>query len=619
MSHGLERAEKQASGHARTMPMWCNQKLMEAGENYSFSRDDRVAHEFSSGVNVARMLRILSTGRRMGEAKDQNLSTDGIMHQVDKELGSIKETGGDDNMLALYRQTNLRACWNFMQNHEGIKLGGVNPQSVQGEHLGTVLALIFRWVRKYDLVDGYGPLLEWVKSKTGTYIEVQGFSSSMNNGIAFLEMYSNLCPEHFNECAGTVDDWMERSQEDRLQMAFQMIEEGPLGVSQMLLVQDLEADRLDKDHKEQLITYVSAIKSAHKKWWEDEELRRKTQTNESQTALNEGDRYYKMGLQKFGNGRDTSDEVITTILTETVASIQTDPEPDYDRYIELALDRFDQETTVFNEAKDNFVRASDEYKKVNHVDVTDKIHQCDEQDRNVDEYRDMKKKELEELLRQEFQNDRAYRIYLKGDDLMSITIEEASEFVQTVVEETTNKMKASHRPEERVRLQEEALKQADEWVVKFEPIRDLFIESEETYPDSSVEGKRMCRTKIDELDNMISDFYENMRIEIANIEVDDTQDVLLEDELLKLYHETTRNIDKQLVGQEDLDTLTLDQLTQDPRVTKNRLNKILSKVRGVWGDSDNLRQKVHDRIDAIFNAHGYDCKKGTDCCVDCKA
>ena len=35
-----------------------------------------------------------------------------------------------------------------------------------------VLALIFRWVRTYDLVDGYSELLQWVKSKTGTYAKV---------------------------------------------------------------------------------------------------------------------------------------------------------------------------------------------------------------------------------------------------------------------------------------------------------------------------------------------------------------------------------------------------------------------------------------------------------------
>ncbi len=42
---------------------------------------------------------------------------------------------------------------------------------------GTILAVIFRWVKSYDMADGYSELLEWVKSKTGTYIQVTGWSS----------------------------------------------------------------------------------------------------------------------------------------------------------------------------------------------------------------------------------------------------------------------------------------------------------------------------------------------------------------------------------------------------------------------------------------------------------
>lgn len=49
----------------------------------------------------------------------------------------------------------------------------------------------------------------------------------------------------------------------------------------------------------------------------------------------------------------------------------------------------------------------------------------------------------------------------------------------------------------------------------------------------------------------------------------------------------------------------LENLIKDPTRTKHRLDQILEQVQGVWGDSDNLRQKVHDRIDAIFNAHGW--------------
>merc|ERR1712195_408715 len=68
-----------------------------------------------------------------------------------------------------------------------------------------------------------------------------------------------------------------------------------------------------------------------------------------------------------------------------------------------------------------------------------------------------------------------------------------------------------------------------------------------------------------------------------------------------------------------LEVLPLEQLLQNPTKCKERLDEILEKVKGVWGDSESLRQKVHDQVDAVFNANGYECKNGTDCCAECKS
>lgn len=173
------------------------------------------------------------------------------------------------------------------------------------------------------MAEGYSELLEWVKSKTGNYIKVTSFSTSFQDGVAFLELYHTLCEDDFKKRAGSMEDVLGLSPEEKLkvllgtcsecrlhdsvvpllpsslehtspihprrlahlcmQLAFDMIEEGPLSVKQMLTIKDLvtppfldwnvyligcqEEDRLDKDHKDQLMTYVSAIRAAHQKWW----------------------------------------------------------------------------------------------------------------------------------------------------------------------------------------------------------------------------------------------------------------------------------------------------------------------------------------------------------------
>merc|ERR1712159_293030 len=98
-----------------------------------------------------------------------------------------------------------------------------------------------------------------------------------------------------------------------------------------------------------------------------------------------------------------------------------------------------------------------------------------------------------------------------------------------------------------------------------------------------------------------------MAIEIAEVLTSDKiEDWVTEDELLKLYHNTTVHIDDLTIdGRNNPHSSDLNTLTKDPQLTKSGLDRILSQVQGVWGDSDNLRLKVHNRVDAIFNANGY--------------
>jgi len=613
---GLEdtNSEEFFGGQQRTYAMWCNQKLMEAGENFSFSIEG-LADEFATGVNVATMLRILATARRIDDAKQNGQPTENIAQETAHTFRHIKDVKG--KMLPVYCRENLNKCWRFMTAEENIKLGGVNVPSIMNADLKTVLALVFRWVRTYDMANGgYSELLEWVKSKTGKYITVTGWSSSMNNGIAFLELYSNLCEDHFKQTVRSMEDVLDMTEEERLTLAFKIIEDGPLGVSQMLTVNDLASEHLDKDHKDQVMTYVAAIRSAHANWYETWLVSQEDQNNVSKNSLADGDSYYKVGLQKFSNAREKSDYVIDEIRTEITEEMKNDTNPDYDSYVVKAQEKYVEMMPEYDVSIENFTNAIDEYKKVEHVDVTEKLSNCSDKIVEVNQHRDQKKNWIADELKTDIEIDIAYKLYLDGCNDLDRVVTEGTDFIRTVIEETVTKISESNRPEVREKLQKDAEQKAKDWLCNFDQVHDKFLEAERLYPDSSVQGKKDCLDKIDEIDNTISEFNEMMNIEVAKALTDPHDDVLYEDELLKLYHDTTVVIDK-LTNDRASDP-GLEAITKDPTKTKERLDSILSKVQGVWGDSDNLRQKVHDRIDAIFNANGYDCKKGTDCCDDCK-
>jgi hypothetical protein len=587
-------------GQKRTYTMWCNQKLMEAGENFSFSIQN-LADEFTTGVNVARMLQILASGKRIADAESAGQTPDpDIGKNVAHEIGRIRDLE-PAKMLPVYRRDNLNKCWKFMSKSEKISLGGINVPSIMSASESVVLALVFRWIKNYDLAEGYSELLEWVKSKTGNYTTVSSWSTSFQDGVAITELYSVLCSEHFKEQAGSVDDMLDMSPEDRLQRIFELIETGPLAVSQMLTTSDLAPGRLDNDQKAQLMTYIGAIRSAHAKWFEQKEIWEQEKNDSSKTALNDGDKYWKMGLQKFSNAREKVEPVITDIRSEIREDVKNDVEPNYESYVTTALERFDERMPEYDESIENFNKASDEYKKVTHTDVSEKISDCDEKVDEANQHRELNKKWLTDLLELDFEHNRAWRIYLEACDDLDSKVEEGVDFINDLVEYTVEQIKNTHTEEGMEELQRDAIKKATEWVEVFEPVREKFFVAEDTYPDKSIEEKRQCQEKRDEIDNTISQFLETVRLEVAKAFHDDIE--LPEDELLELYHKVTNTVDK--LTNDDAQDVNLYEIMENPTQTKQRLDRILEQVRGVWGDSDNLRQKVHNKVDAIFNAYGY--------------
>ena len=144
-------------------------------------------------------------------------------------------------------------------------------------------------------------------------------------------------------------------------------------------------------------------------------------------------------------------------------------------------------------------------------------------------------------------------------------------------------------------------------------MKDEFLNLEELYPDSTVSIEHKIKDKLDEIANTINEMKEHSRVKVAETIAEfstDANDALQEDDLLKLYHDTSVIVDG-IVSDRPAGELVdpgLQNLLNNPTACKQHLDEILEKMKGVThvdGDIDSLRQKMHDKVDAVFSAHGY--------------
>merc|ERR1711957_998057 len=586
-------------GQMRTYAMWCNQKLALAGntDNITFN-EKAMCQKFQDGTFIATMLQILESGLQEKEVK----------------IRGIKWT---PKKLKVFWNENMRICWEFMRVNK-ITLGGVNFISIMGgRSMKTVLALVWRWIQRYDMATGVNELLQWVNDHT-----VATFTNNWSDGMAFVELYSELF-----SCVETTDveSWRGHSAEERMTWAFEQFT-NKLNIPEMLMVEDLQTTNIDAS---QVQTYVATIRTEWEKWhaeWLEEEQKRKDAENnedakkqfESEMHETEGDNLFNFGISAFSNQKSETDTIITEIINEITDKLsEAEPPVDYTVFTQEAKDKFRERTDGFDDAIEKFSKAKDEYDQVTHTDVTEKKDKCDEKTDEVNKYRDEFDVRIETTLEEYYQTDRADKFYNECTDHMDTVFQEGGDLMQTIITETTESIESATREEERERIRDEGNKRVEEWIVIFDPLKDEFTQAEDMYPDSHVDDKHKCQDKRDEIDDTVEQFKEMMRIKIEEaMTADHDNDEVFEDELLQLYHETTVHNNETVGGEE---VLPLEQLLQNPTKCKERLDEILEKVKGVWGDSESLRQKVHDQVDAVFNANGYECKNGTDCCAECKS
>ena len=135
----------------------------------------------------------------------------------------------------------ISANWSILfkfMDKEKIKLGGVTSLSLSQGLQKAHMALIWRFIQKYDMAEvidgieqhgGIDGLLEWMKPRVHDYRpDFHNFTSDLTDGVALLALYDSIFPNDIDMNA--VDP---NKDKDNLQQAFDLFED-KLGVPQLI-------------------------------------------------------------------------------------------------------------------------------------------------------------------------------------------------------------------------------------------------------------------------------------------------------------------------------------------------------------------------------------------------
>merc|ERR1712166_1554017 len=347
---GLEKKTSYRSGQRKTFTMWCNMKLVTAGCNTMSV--DNMKDEMKNGVVLVTMLE----------------------HLTGKTVRGINRNP-KHNMTIM---ANLQACWKFMEEEEGIDMGGVN---------------------------------------------VTNFTTSWKDGDAFLALLDSIVPGIVDiEAEKANDDPNERV--DKLQKAFNLIEEH-LGVAQLVEPQDLMVHRID--HK-CVMCYVAAIKKASAHYDERKAEMEAAEKNENLMHKLNADKLYEEGMSKKLTAQTDSQDALSDI-TASAQSKLDDNEDDYEMIEEQANDDLNEVTSRFDQAISKFEAAKDEYGLVADSDQSENIQNCDDRIRECTEFIENLKLDLEKKLKDMIADSKAKKKIEEGDEMVTDVMAETGKSV----------------------------------------------------------------------------------------------------------------------------------------------------------------------------------------------
>ena len=290
---------------------------------------------------------------------------------------------------------NLNILWRWMKK-EDIELGGVNALNIQsGKSERTVLALLWRFIQKYDLVEGdkgmVNTLLEWVKPRTDEHKVVNNFTGNWCDGVAFLALLNSIVPDAVDMASVNADN-----QEKNLQKAFDLFEQ-KLFVPQMLAVEDLKG----RPDKSQVMTYVQAIKNAA----EGYHAAAAAQATAQNQHKGRGDELFQEAVAKQTKAcSDGEDKVVDLVEAFKEEIKECDGKMDtYATLKDKAMHGLDPIGEDFAGSRSLYGQAQDEYQQ---CDDKDMMKECDiRSDETVEQLAALKRKLEGQLEKVRLSND----------------------------------------------------------------------------------------------------------------------------------------------------------------------------------------------------------------------
>lgn len=520
-------------------------------------------------------------------------------------------------------QSNWSILFKFMEKEE-IELGGITALSLSQGRQKTVMALIWRFIQKYDLAEvidgleehgGIDGLLQWMKPRVDHehgYPGFNNFTSHLKDGVALLALYDNIFPE---QTKFKIDEIDGNKAYDNLKLALDLFEED-LGVPQLIRPEDVTGKN---ETKKGNVTYIIQIRNAVKKKEErDEEekkLREKLKNDEEGKRIadnlqhyNRGDELYQQGLTKQGatNGEaeETVEDIMKNVAPEKFAQIG-DSDEEYAQVVDECTAMLDKVLEGFDQAKGKFGEAEEEYGKI--VPPTDltptpekKIQDCHDKEQECDDLKEKYKLDFQKRLDDAIRNDKGKKKLKDAQQKHTDGVFEGGDVLNQVLEQVKKDFDDSHRPEQRELIAAAAVKKiADEADRIFDPIKSIVMEAEDLLDDQA--DKAECRTELDKIDASKAQMMENIRIKIAELKAAAGEaDEMTPDELLQLYHDTSNKIAGLLHDCEPVDEGIPDNAT----ALKKRLQDLLDEVSNIFGSKDTLRAKVHASVDEVFDRNG---------------
>jgi len=386
--------------------------------------------------------------------------------------------------------------------------------------------------------------------------------------------------------------------EENLQRAFDLIEQY-LYVPQMMGVDDLNG-RIDKSS---LMTYIKQIKDAEVQYTEGMLAK-----SGKDSVRAEADDLYKKGLQKLkGAGMKGSDEIV--IIVENFKNKLADTDGSDCAVEELtadALDKLDPFNGTYDEGKDLFQLAKVKYGEVGDDETKAMCGECDTRCKESDSGKENLKKKLLDQLGKAAQASKDKRAYDNAEKLYSDTKDDNKKEFDDIIAKALDEIKDSKNQGQRDKTDEDADKAIDELINKMEKVGVVVDDTINDLGDVQLQEKlKPIKDEIDAYPESLRRMKEDALREAK--EIAGKNDELSAEELLKIYHAFSVDLDTQSGRQLDPETGRMVHaddcgINDDINMVRLRLDRIVGQLEGLYDTENELRARVQAEVDSVFDS-----------------